>query len=89
MPPQSSRSILPLLALALACLGLLSPLIIGHAKRVEVDASLEVFLAADERSRGSMEKLQSAMTERAACLVLVRFEGIFSNDGAQLIHDLS
>jgi uncharacterized protein len=89
MPPQPSRSILPLLALALACLGLLSPLIIGHAKRVEVDASLEVFLAADERSRGSMEKLQSAMTERAACLVLVRFEGIFSNDGAQLIHELS
>jgi len=89
MPPQPSRSILPLLALALACLGVLSPLIVIHAQRVEVDASLEVFLAADERSRGSLEKLQSAMTERAACLVLVRFDGIFSDSGAELIHELS
>jgi len=83
-----NRSILPLLATALISLAVLSPLIVSHARRAQVDASIDVFFSADERSRGSFEKLESMMTERIACLVLLRFDGIFSDEGAALVHEL-
>ena len=86
--PQRSTSILPLLAAAAFSLAILSPLFLHHAKRVEFDASLEVFFGADQRSRGSFEKLEEMMTQSVACMVLARFEGIFSNEGAQLVHEL-
>jgi len=88
-PPAPSRSILPLLGVAAACLGLLSPLIVHYAQRAEVDASMEVFLAGDERSRDSLDQLESMMAQRIAVLVLMRFDGIFSNEGAQLVHEVS
>ena len=83
-----NRSVLPLLATALLSLAVLSPLIVHHARRAQVDASIDVFFSADERSRGSFEKLESMMTERIACLVLLRFDGIFSDEGAALVHEL-
>jgi len=86
--PPSHRSILPLVVLAVVCLAALSPIIARHARLAELDASMDVFFAADERSRGSFEKLESMMTERIACLVLLRFDGIFSNPGAALIDEL-
>ena len=46
-------------------------------------------MAADERSKGSFEKLETIMSNRIACLVLVRFDDIFSDQGAALVHEIS
>ena len=86
--PPPSRSILPLLAVAVVVLGALAPLLVRELKRSEVDASMEVFFAADERSMGSFDRLEAMMTERIACLVLLHFDGIFSPEGAALIDEV-
>ncbi|MFT5152686.1 MAG: putative RND superfamily exporter protein [Planctomycetota bacterium] len=85
---SASRSVWPLLAVALFTLALLSPLIIHHVKRTRFDASMEIFLAADERGLGSFEKLEALMSKRTACMILVRADGIFSDEGAQLVHQM-
>ena len=84
-----NRSILPLLLVALGCLAAAAPLIVSNARKAEFDASIEVFMAADERSKGSFEKLETIMSARIACLVLVRLDGIFSDQGAALVDEIS
>ena len=89
--PNDARpgtSLLPLLLVVLGCLAVVSPLLIGNLRSAEVDASIDVFFAGDQRSRGSFEKLETMMTERIAVLVLLRFDGIFSDAGAALVHEL-
>ena len=77
-----------MLAAAALSLAILSPLFLHHARRVQFDASLEVFFGSDQRSRGSFEKLEEMMTQSVACMVLARFDAIFSDQGAELLHEL-
>ena len=85
MPPCSIR---PLLVLALVTLAGLLPAIRGAAGRVPFDASMEVLLSTDERTRGTFEKLETAMTSKPAVMILARIERMFSDEGAQLIADM-
>lgn len=84
--PHRGFGVGPVLWAALAALGLLTPLFVHHARTVRMDASVEVFFGADERSKESFDKLESMMTESVACMVLGRFDGIFSDEGADLVH---
>ena len=88
MTRAGTSSILPLLFAAAVLLVLASPWIVRSAESARIDASMDVFLAADARSRDSLEQLETVLPERTACLVLMRYDDIFSDEGAQLVHEL-
>lgn len=88
-PKQAtSRSILPLLAVALGCLAIAAPFLWRSARGAQMGDSLEALLSSDERSKGGFEKLESLMTRRVALLVLMRSDDIFSDVGAALVDEV-
>ncbi|MCB9899290.1 MAG: MMPL family transporter [Planctomycetes bacterium] len=82
------NSLLPLLLAALAQLLLLSPLVSESSGDLRFDASMDVFLAADERTSSSFDKLQTLMSDQHVIMIVLGFDGIFSDAGARLLADV-
>ena len=82
------KSTAPLFLTALAVLGLLSPRIWSDIQRVRFDASMDTFLAADQRAQESLEKFGEVLQESHTVMVVVTVDDLFSDQGAKLIHEI-
>lgn len=81
------HSVLPLLLVVLALTASLAPWMLDRAEEIAFDASMDVFLAADERTRGSIDKLESLMSDQKVVMVVLSLPDLFSDAGARLVHE--
>lgn len=81
-----SRPYAPLLAVVTALVALAAAV---GVPETSLDASLDAFLAGDQRTRAGLERIGELIEERSLVAVLVEVDDLFSDEGADLVADLS
>ncbi len=81
-----NRPYAPLLGIVLALIGVAAAI---GLPATSLDASLDAFLAGDQRTRAGIDRINQLIDERTVVAVLVEMDDLFSDDGAGFVADLS
>lgn len=83
------HSVLPLLLASLVQLLVLLPVVVTSSRGIAFDASMQVFLAADERTSSSLDKLETVLANEHAVMISMALENLFSDEGAALLGEMT